>query len=76
MKIDSITRQNTLPSGFITVAAIANRHLGKRRLEELNNIPNGKARTRSLFSDVHTVVLVSDARKLGWPIISVASLHV
>lgn len=70
MKIDSITNRNTLPQGRIRVAAIANRHMGKKRMAELNDIPNGRARTRSFYSGEHTVILAEDAIRLGWPVVA------
>jgi hypothetical protein len=76
MIIDKIIAGELSSSGKIQVAAIANKVLARKKWQKkLNGIPKGIARTRSLYSATHTVILARDAQSIGIPIVAVGYIN-
>jgi hypothetical protein len=79
MKIDTIERQSgiPLPSGANRVAAIAAKTLlVKKHRERILTLPSAFARTRSLYSSTHLVILASDAIRHGIPFVAAQTVKI
>lgn len=70
MKIEKIEYQSEspIPSGLQRVAAIAVKTLKSKKYSSLiTKLPRAVARTRSLYSNTHLVILAKDADDYGIP---------
>jgi hypothetical protein len=79
MKIDKIVRQspNPIPPGMHRVAAVSNKTSNvKKHKAKLATLPCAFARTRSLFSDLHLVILADDATRHGIPYVTTGTVTV
>jgi len=60
MKIDKLLNHN-FPNGEHVIAALSNKTLRTKKAQTfLQAFPSGRARTRSLYSSIHVVVLEKD----------------
>lgn len=70
MKIDSATSP-TIPPGLQRLVVISARTLAARKWSAaVLSVPHGTARTRSLYSHRHAVVLSADAIRIGIPAVA------
>lgn len=60
MKIDKLLSHD-FPSGFHRFAVLSNKTLKTKKAQKwIKNVKTGRARTRSLYTGEHTVVLAAD----------------